>query len=123
MASQTMLALVGFLMIIIIVWALIQGKTNPVPIFVVVPIVAALICGFGPAQIFKFISAGVGKTWSTAVLFIFSIIYFSMMGDVGLFDPMVNWLVKKAGTNIVMVTVATACVAVISHLDGALASI
>ena len=45
-----------------------------------------------------------------------------MMGDVGLFDPMVNWLVKKAGSNIVMVTVATACVAVISHLDGALAS-
>ena len=122
MASQTMLALVGFLMIIIIVWALIQGKTNPVPIFVVVPVVAALICGFGPAQIFKFVSAGMGKVWSTAVLFIFSIIYFSMMGDVGLFDPMVNWLVKKAGSNIVMVTVATACVAVISHLDGALAS-
>ena len=49
-------------------------------------------------------SAGVGKTWSTAVLFIFSIVYFSMMGDMGLFDPMVNWLVKKAGSNIVMVT-------------------
>src|SRR5574344_953873 len=46
MASQTMLALVGFLMIVIIVWALLQSKTNPVPIFVVVPIVAAVICGF-----------------------------------------------------------------------------
>ena len=56
------------------------------------------------------------KTWSTAVLFIFSIVYFSMMGDMGLFDPMVNWLVKKAGDNIVMVTVATACIAVISYL-------
>jgi CitMHS family citrate-Mg2+:H+ or citrate-Ca2+:H+ symporter len=122
MASQSILALVGFLMIIIIVWALIQGKTHAVPIFVVVPIVAALICGFGPAQIFKFISAGMGKVWSTAVLFIFSIIYFSMMGDVGLFDPLVNKLVKVAGDNIIMVTVATACIAVIAHLDGALAS-
>jgi len=116
------LGIVGFLMIVVIVWALVQSKTNPVPIFVVVPIVAALITGFGPADIFKFVGAGVGKTWSTAVLFIFSIVYFSMMGDVGLFDPMVNWLVKKAGSNIVMVTVATACIAVISHLDGALAS-
>ena len=122
MASQTMLAIVGFLMIVIIVWALLQSKTNPVPIFVVVPIVAAVICGFGPNEIFKFVSSGVGKTWSTAVLFIFSIIYFSMMGDVGLFDPLVNWLVKHAGSNIVMVTVATGCIAVITHLDGALAS-
>ena len=104
MASQTMLAIVGFLMIVIIVWALLQSKTNPVPIFVVVPIVAAVICGFGPNEIFKFVSSGVGKTWSTAVLFIFSIIYFSMMGDVGLFDPLVNWLVKHAGSNIVMVS-------------------
>ncbi|WP_288934333.1 CitMHS family transporter [uncultured Acidaminococcus sp.] len=116
------LGVVGFLMVVIIVAALIRGKSNPVPLFVIVPVVAALITGFTPAQIFKFMSAGVGKTWSTAVLFIFSIVYFSMMGDMGLFDPMVNWLVKKAGSNIVMVTIATACIAVISHLDGALAS-
>ena len=67
MASQTMLALVGFLMIIIIVWALIQGKTNPVPIFVVVPIVAALICGFGPNDIFGFIKKGVLGLYKTFV--------------------------------------------------------
>ncbi len=117
-----LLGIVGFAMVILIVAALIRGKSNPVPLFVLVPVVAALICGFGPSQIFKFVTAGVAKTWSTAVLFIFSIVYFSMMGDMGLFDPMVNWLVKKAGTNIMMVTIATACIAVISHLDGALAS-
>ena len=117
-----LLGTVGFLMVIIIVAALIRGKSNPVPLFVVVPVIAALICGFTPAQIFGFVKAGVTKTWSTAVLFIFSIVYFSMMGDMGLFDPMVDWLVKKAGDNIVLVTVSTACIAVISHLDGALAS-
>lgn len=116
------LGVVGFAMIVIIVAALIRSKSNPVPLFVIVPVIAALICGFTPAQIFEFVKAGVGKTWSTAVLFIFSIVYFSMMGDMGLFDPMVNWLVKKAGSNIVMVTVATSLIAVISHLDGALAS-
>lgn len=90
------LGVVGFAMIVIIVAALIRSKSNPVPLFVIVPVIAALICGFTPAQIFEFVKAGVGKTWSTAVLFIFSIVYFSMMGDMGLFDPMVNWLVKKA---------------------------
>ena len=109
-------------MIVVIVAGLIKSKANPVPLFVVVPIIAALIMGFGPNEIFGFITSGVGKTWSTAVLFIFSIVYFSMMSDMGLFDPMVNWLVKKAGDNIVMVTVATSLIAVIAHLDGALAS-
>ena len=109
-------------MIVIIVWALSQSKTNPVPIFVIVPIIAAVIAGFGPEDIFKFIQTGVSKTWSTAVLFIFSIVYFSLMSDVGLFDPMVNYLAKKAGNNIMLVTIATAMIAVIGHLDGALAS-
>ena len=116
------LGFLGLLMIVIIVWALIQSKTNPVPIFVIVPIIAAVIAGFGPEDIFKFIQTGVSKTWSTAVLFIFSIVYFSLMSDVGLFDPMVNYLAKKAGNNIMLVTIATAMIAVIGHLDGALDS-
>ena len=116
------LGFLGLLMIVIIVWALIQSKTNPVPIFVIVPIIAAVIAGFGPEDIFKFIQTGVSKTWSTAVLFIFSIVYFSFMSDVCLFDPMVNYLAKKAGNNIMLVTIATAMIAVIGHLDGALAS-
>ena len=90
------LGVVGFLMVIIIVAALIRGKSNPVPLFVMVPVIAALICGFTSSRSLISVKAGVSKTWSTAVLFIFSIVYFSMMGDMGLFDPMVNWLVKKA---------------------------
>ena len=37
------LGFLGLLMIVIIVWALIQSKTNPVPIFVIVPIIAQLL--------------------------------------------------------------------------------
>lgn len=122
MHGEVLLGVMGILMIATIVWALIQSKTNPVPIFVIVPIIAAVIVGFGPQDIFGFIKAGVSKTWSTAVLFIFSIVFFSLMGDVGLFDPMVNWLAKKAGNNIMAVTIATSLIAVIAHMDGALAS-
>lgn len=122
MHGEVLLGVMGILMIATIVWALIQSKTTPVPIFVIVPIIAAVIVGFGPQDIFEFIKVGVSKTWSTAVLFIFSIVFFSLMGDVGLFDPMVNWLAKKAGNNIMAVTIATSLIAVIAHMDGALAS-
>lgn len=36
---------------------------------------------------FEFMKKGVTTTMSTAVLFLFSIVYFSIMNDVGLFDP------------------------------------
>ena len=49
------LGFLGLMMIVIIVWALIQSKTNPVPIFVIVPIIAAVIAGFGPEDIYKFV--------------------------------------------------------------------
>ena len=44
------LGVVGFLMVVIIVAALIRGKSNPVPLFVMVPVIAALICGFTPSS-------------------------------------------------------------------------
>lgn len=113
-----LLGLVGFAMIFLVVYLLISGKVSPMVIFVAVPFVAALICGFTPAQIFEFMKKGVTTTMSTAVLFLFSIVYFSIMNDVGLFDPLVNFLVKRAGNNIVLVTMATGIIATVAHLDG-----
>ncbi len=117
-----MLAIIGFLMVAVIIYCLLQSKATPAPIFIVTPIIAAVAAGASFTQISGFIKAGVAITMPIAVLFIFSIIYFSVMSDVGLFDPFVNFLVKKAGSNVVAVTVATALVATIAHLDGALAS-
>lgn len=113
-----LLGLVGFAMIFLVVYLLISGKVSPMVIFVAVPFVAALICGFTPAQIFEFMKKGVTTTMSTTVLFLFSIVYFSIMNDVGLFDPLVNFLVKRAGNNIVLVTMATGIIATVAHLDG-----
>ena len=117
-----MLAIIGFLMVAVIIYCLLQSKATPAPIFIVTPIVAAVAAGASFQEIAKFIQSGVAITMPIAVLFIFSIIYFSVMSDVGLFDPFVNFLVKKAGSNVVAVTIATALVATIAHLDGALAS-
>ena len=128
--STGILALVGFIMVATIVWGLIQSKITPIPVFVIVSITAALVVmvpdaimnGAPLSELFTFIKNGVGKTMPIAVLFIFSIIYFCIMNDVGMFDPLVNALVKMAKTNVILVTVATAIIAILGHLDGALAS-
>ena len=52
------------------------------------PIIGALICGFSLSDISEFIGKGVGSTWQTAILFIFSVTYFGIMNDAGLFDKL-----------------------------------
>lgn len=117
-----MLAVIGILMVVVIIYCLMQSKATPAVVFILVPIIAAFLAGFSFDQISGFIKSGVTTTWSIAVLFIFSIVYFGVMSDVGMFDPLVNYLTEKAGANVIMVTVATALIATISHLDGALAT-
>ena len=117
-----MVALVGFLMIIAIVILLLKGKMSPIVVLAVVPSIAALILGHSPLAVADFIKEGIKTTTSNGILFIFSVIYFGVLSDTGLFDVIVNWLVKKAGNNVIAITVATALVATISHLDGTTAT-
>ena len=119
--DTTLLAAIGFGMIAVIVYMLLQSKVTPTPIFVATPLVAALIAGFGIDNIAQFAQKGIMTTASVAILFIFSITFFGVLMDAGLFDPFVNFLVRKAGNNVIAVTVATSLIATVAHLDGSLA--
>lgn len=117
-----MVAFIGFAMIILIVVLLLKGKMSPIVVLALIPTVAALILGYGPQEIGGFIKDGIGTTTSNGILFIFSVIYFGVMSDTGMFDVIVNFLVKMAGNNVIAVTVATALIATIAHLDGTTAT-
>lgn len=127
-----MLAFLGFAMVALLVYFLLSEKASPVPTFIILPVIAGSIAiyinmGGDPKlqympEMIKYLKAGLGTTMPIAVMFIFSILYFTIMSDAGLFDPLVDWLSKKAGHNVVMVTVSTCLIAVVSHMDGALAS-
>lgn len=117
-----MIALVGFAMIALIVILLLKGKMSPIVVLTLIPTAAALLLGFGPIEVTGFIKDGIGTTTSNGILFIFSVIYFGVMSDTGMFDVIVNFLVKKAGNNVIAVTVATAIIATIAHLDGTTAT-
>ena len=86
-----MVAVVGFAMIICIVALLLKGKMSPIVVLTVIPAVAALILGHGPVEIADFIKEGVKTTTNNGILFIFSVIYFGVMSDTGMFDVIVNF--------------------------------
>lgn len=58
------------------------------------------------------------QTAPNAVLFTFSIIFFSIMTETGVFQPLVNWLTRIAGNNIIAIVMVTGVIATVAHLDG-----
>lgn len=116
------LSIIGFLTIIIIVLLLITNKVTPVVAMVLVPLIAALIAGFEFAEIGEFFSAGILTVMNVAIMFIFAILFFGVMQDAGLFDPLIRNLIKLTKGNVITVSVGTVIIAAIAHLDGAGAS-
>lgn len=117
-----MTALIGYVTLFALVAMLLRGKMSPITVFGTIPIIGAILLLASPAEISEWIGSGLNSVWKTAVLFIFSVEYFGIMSDVGMFDVIVDKLVKMAGTNVVLVAIATALVAVVGHLDGATAT-
>ena len=78
-----MVALIGFAMIVAIVFLLLKGKMSPIVVLTLIPAIAALLLCFGPVEIADFIKDGVKTTTSNGILFIFSVIYFGVMSEIG----------------------------------------
>ena len=115
---NTKLAVIGFILMILLMIVLIKGWVSPPVAFICLPLVAALIAGFGFSDIGDFIKSGMSSMLSTAVLFVFSISYFTLMDEIGLFDPIINALTKKAGGKAWMVVGAILLTTFVAHLDG-----
>lgn len=113
-----MLAVVGFVLMIGLMYVLIKGKVSPPVAFIIFPLIAALIAGFGLEDIAGFIKTGMNSMLNTAVLFIFSISYFTLMSEAGLFDPVINFLLKHTGKHIITVFIAILLTTFVAHLDG-----
>ncbi|MDD7390787.1 MAG: citrate:proton symporter [Lachnospiraceae bacterium] len=124
--NETMLAVLGFATIIMIIVLLLKNVTVPALAFIGVSTVTAAILvvtgTFTIGEMGEFIGAGVSGVHSTAALFIFSVLFFGIMTDAGMFDRIINALMKKVGNNVVGVAVMTCVIAMISHLDGGGAS-
>lgn len=113
------LAIIGFIMLFLIIFLLFKGKTIPMVLFITLPIIASFIAGFSFDEVSEFVKAGIKTVSNMSILFIFSVTFFGIMSDAGMFDILVNKLVAKAGKNVVFIAIATAIIAIFAHLGGA----
>lgn len=109
--------LLGFLMIATFMILIMTKRVSALVALIVVPLVFGMISGHG-ADLGEMAVGGVVKLAPTATTLLFAVLYFAVMIDAGLFDPLVNTVLRLAGDDPVKVTVGSAIVAALVALDG-----
>src|SRR5271166_1363204 len=112
-----MLALLGTLTVVVLLAVIMLNLLSPLVALITVPLVAALLGGFGLATS-KFILAGISAIAPVAGMFVFAILYFGIMTDAGMLDPIINRILRTVGTRPTRIVVGTSLLALLIHLDG-----
>ena len=112
-----MLALLGFATVGLLLALIMSRRMSPLVALIAVPTVAAVLAGSG-GQIGKFVLSGLQQTAPVAAMFVFAILYFGVMTDAGLLDPVVDRILHGIGTRPRRVVMGAALLALLVHLDG-----
>lgn len=112
-----MLVLLGFAMIAVFMVLIMTKKLTPVLALIIVPTIFGLFAGAG-LGIGSMVMDSMKSMTSTAALLMFAIVYFGLMIDVGLFDPLVKFILRKLGNDPAKVVLGTAILAAAVSLDG-----
>ena len=112
-----MLATLGLLTILALLAAVLTRRMSPLVALIAVPTAASLLGGFGEKTA-AFIVGGIREVAPVAGLFVFAILYFGIMADAGLLDPIIDRILRAAGGRPTRIIPGTALLALLVHLDG-----
>jgi CitMHS family citrate-Mg2+:H+ or citrate-Ca2+:H+ symporter len=95
-----------------------MSKTmSPMLALIVVPTVGALLGGFGLAT-GTFIVKGIQSIAPLAGMAMFAILYFGIMTDAGMLDPIIDRIFNVVGSRPTRIVIGTALLSLLVHLDG-----
>lgn len=117
MPEIDLLALAGLLTIVVLLGLILTRRVSPLAALIAVPTIASLACGFG-LNTATFIVKGIQSVAPVAGMFIFAILYFGVMTDAGLLDPIVDRILRAVGSRPSRIVPGTALLALLVHLDG-----
>jgi len=92
-------------------------KMSPMAALVLIPALFCVLVGQG-AQLGDYVLDGIAELAPTAAMLMFAIVFFGVMIDVGLFDPIVRVILRFCKADPMRVVVGTAVLAAIVSLDG-----
>jgi CitMHS family citrate-Mg2+:H+ or citrate-Ca2+:H+ symporter len=84
-----MLALYGFATIAVFLILIITRRLSVITALVLVPIVFGVLSGTSVKELADMMLTGIKQVAPTGILLVFAVLYFAVMLDAGLFDPVV----------------------------------
>jgi CitMHS family citrate-Mg2+:H+ or citrate-Ca2+:H+ symporter len=115
--SASLLTALAYAMIIVFMALIMTKRLSVLTALIIVPIITGLLAGFG-GGLGPMMLDGVRAIAPTGIMLAFAIIYFGLMIDVGLFEPVVRLVVRLVGGDPVKIVVGTAVLALTVSLDG-----
>lgn len=112
-----MLAIVGFGTILVLLASIMMKKLSTMSALIAIPVIACLAIGEG-GSMSKYMLDGIRIVAPTGAMFIFAVLFFTIMGDAGVFERIVNKIMSIVGTSPVKICVGTFVIAMLVHLDG-----
>ncbi|MFD7796617.1 CitMHS family transporter [Streptomyces sp. NPDC059759] len=112
-----MLTILGFGMIATFLVLIMLKKMSPIAALVLIPALFCVLVGKG-AHLGDYVLDGVTDLAPTAAMLMFAIVYFGVMIDVGLFDPIVRGILRFCRADPLRIVIGTALLAAIVSLDG-----
>lgn len=111
------LTLLAYTLIVTFMALIMTKRLSVITALVLVPVAFGLLGGFG-AKLGPMMLDGVKALAPTGVMLAFAILYFGLMIDAGLFDPVVKLVVRLVGGDPAKIVVGTAALALFVSLDG-----
>lgn len=112
-----MIALLGFAMMFMFILLIVTKRLSALLGLILVPIIFAMIGGFG-LELGPMILDGLVGVAPTGIMLLFAVMYFGIMIDAGLFDPLINRILTIVKGDPLKVVIGTAVLAAMVALDG-----
>ena len=116
------LAVLGFMMVVIFMYLIMSKRMSAMTALILIPLLFAAGMGFAGIAKFSVIGKwaldGVKQVAPTGIMICFAILYFGIMIDAGLFDPLIKKILEVVHGDPLKVSVGTAVLAAIISLDG-----
>ncbi len=112
-----MLAWLGFATVATFVTLIMTKRLSAVVALIIVPIVFGLVAGAG-GGIGGMMLEGIVQVAPIALMLSFAILYFGIMMDAGLFDPLVNAILRRVGRDPLRIAIGTALMSAFVSIDG-----
>jgi CitMHS family citrate-Mg2+:H+ or citrate-Ca2+:H+ symporter len=115
--EDCMLALLGLCTIVLLLAVILTKRMSPLVALIVIPVAAALVGGFG-LDTGKFVLTGLQNLAGVVGMFVFAILFFGIVSDAGMLDPIIDRILATVGTRPTRIVPGTTLLALLIHLDG-----